>query len=44
MNHNLIDYNLDQQILLPEILRDWVEEDRLEQFVSDTVGFLDEDG
>lgn len=44
MNHIFLDYNQDKQMLLPKDLREWVEENNLEQFVSDTVDILDEDG
>jgi len=44
MNHNFIEYNQDQQHLLPKDLSEWVEEDSLERFVSDTIDYLDSEG
>lgn len=44
MSHNFIEYNQDQQHLLPKDLSDWVAEDSLEQYVSDTIDYLDSEG
>jgi transposase len=44
MSHNFIEYNQDQQHLLPKDLSDWVEEDSLEQYISDTIDYLDNEG
>lgn len=44
MSHNFIEYNQDQQHLLPKNHSDWVAEDSLEQYVSDTIGYLDSEG
>lgn len=44
MTHNFLEYNQDQQMLLPKDITEWVAEDSLEQFVSDTINVLDEDG
>jgi len=44
MSHNFIEYNQDQQHLLPKDLSEWVEEDSLERFISDTIDFLDSEG
>lgn len=44
MSYNFIEYNQDQQHLLPKDLSEWVEEDSLERFVSDTIDFLDSEG
>ena len=44
LRHNFIKYNQDQQHLLPKHLSDWVEEDSLERFVSDTTDYLDTNG
>ncbi|EMA27653.1 IS1182 family transposase [Haloarcula japonica] len=44
MSYNFIRYNQDQQHLLPKDLSEWVEEDSLERFVSDTIDFLDSEG
>jgi len=41
MSHNFIEYNQDQQHLLPKDISDWVEEDSLERFISDTIDYLD---
>ncbi len=42
MTSNFIRYDQDQQHLLPKDLSEWVEEDSLERFVSDTIDYLDE--
>ena len=39
MKHNFIEYDQDQQHL-----SEWVEEDSLERFISDTIDFLDSEG
>ena len=44
MSHNFIEYNQNQQHLLPKDLSEWVEEDSLERFVSDTIDYLDAEG
>ena len=44
MSYNFIEYNQDQQHLLPKDLSEWVEENSLERFVSDTIDFLDSEG
>jgi len=44
MKYNFIEYNQNQQHLLPKDLNEWVEEDSLERFVSDTVDYLDTEG
>jgi hypothetical protein len=44
MSHNFIEYNQDQQHLLPKDISDWVEEDSLERFISDTIDYLDTEG
>ena len=44
MTHNFIEYNQDQQHLLPKDISDWVEEDSLERFISDTIDYLDTEG
>jgi len=44
MNCNFIGYNQDQQHLLPKDLSEWVKEDSLERFISDTIDFLDSEG
>ena len=44
MSHNFIVYDQDQQHLLPKDISDWVEEDSLERFVSDTIDYLDTEG
>lgn len=36
MNHTFIEYNQDQQHLLSKDVSDWIEEDSLEQYISDT--------
>jgi transposase len=41
MAANFIQYDQDQQHLLPKDLAEWVEEDSLERFVSDTIDYLD---
>ena len=41
MKYNFIEYDQDQQHLLPKDLSEWVEEDSLERFISDTIDFLD---
>jgi len=43
MAANFINYDQDQQHLLPKDLAEWVEEDSLERFVSDTIDYLDND-
>jgi len=44
MSYNFIGYNQDQQHLLPKDLSEWVKEDSLERFISDTIDFLDSEG
>lgn len=44
MSHNFIEYNQDQQHLLSKSITDWVKEDSLERFVSDTIDMLDTQG
>jgi len=44
MTHDFIEYNQDQQHLLSKDISDWVEDDSLEQFISDTIDFLDSEG
>ena len=44
MSHNFIEYNRNQQHLLPKNVSDWVEEDSLERFISDTIDYLDTEG
>ena len=44
MVYNFIEYNQNQQHLLPKDISDWVEEDSLETFVSDTIDYLDSEG
>ena len=44
MTHNFIGYNRDQRHLLPKDISDWVEEDSLERFISDTIDYLDTEG
>lgn len=44
MTSNFIRYDQDQQHLLPKDLSEWVEEESLERFVSDTIDYLDEEG
>jgi hypothetical protein len=44
VSYNFIRYDQDQQHLLPKSVDDWVEEDSLEQFVSDVLDYLDEEG
>jgi len=44
MTHNFIDHNRDQQHLLPKDISDWVEEDSLKRFISDTIDYLDTEG
>jgi len=44
MSYNFIEYNQDQQHLLPKDLSEWVKEDSLERFISDTIDFLDSEG
>ena len=41
MSHNFIEYNQDQQHLLPKDVSDWVEEDSLERFISDSIDYID---
>jgi len=43
MTYNIIEYNQDQQHLLPKDLSEWVEVDSLERFISDIVDLLDEE-
>ena len=43
MTYNIIKYYQDQQHLLPKDLSDWVEDDSLEQFVSEIIDLLDEE-
>ena len=43
MTFNFIRYDQDQQHLLSKDLSEWVEEDSLERFVSDTIDYLDEE-
>lgn len=42
MNPNFIEYDQDQQHLLPKDFSEWVEEDSLERFISDTIETLTE--
>ena len=44
MSYNFIRYDQEQQHLLAKSVADWIEEDSLERFVSDTVDYLDEEG
>ena len=44
MTHDFIEYNQNQQHLLPKDVSDWVEEDSLERYISDTVDYLDTEG
>jgi hypothetical protein len=44
MTSNFIRYNQDQQHLLPKNVSDWVEEDSLESYISDTINHLDNEG
>lgn len=44
MTYNFLRYDQDQQHLLPKSIADWVEEDSLERFVSDTIDYLDNEG
>ena len=44
MTHNFIEYNQDQQHLMPKDLSEWIEEDSLERYVSDTIDYLDSEG
>jgi transposase len=39
---NFIRYDQDQQHILPKDLSEWVEDDSLERFISDTIDYLDE--
>ena len=41
---NFIQYDQDQQHLLPKNVADWVEEDSLERYVSDVVDHFDNEG
>jgi hypothetical protein len=41
MAANFIHYDQDQQHLLPKDLAEWVEENSLELFVSDTIDYLE---
>ena len=43
MTSNFIRYDQDQQHLLSKDLSEWVAEDSLERFVSDTIDYLNED-
>ena len=43
MTHNFVEYNQDQQHLLPKDISEWIEDDSLERFVSDTIDLLDEE-
>lgn len=44
MTHNFIEYHQDQQHLLSKDISDWIEEDSLEQYISDTIDYLDTEG
>lgn len=44
MTSNFIQYDQDQQHLLPKNLAEWVEEDSLERYVSDVIDHLDTEG
>ena len=44
MTHNFIEYNQNQQHLLPKDVSDWVEEDSLERYISNTIDYLDTEG
>ena len=44
MTYNFLRYDQDQQHLLPISITDWIEEDSLERFVSDTIDYLDNEG
>lgn len=39
MSYNFIEYTQDQQHLLPKDISNWVEEDSLEKFISDTIDY-----
>ena len=43
MTYNFIRYDQDQQHLLPKDLSEWVNEESLERFVSDTIDYLDQE-
>jgi len=43
VSYNFIRYDQEQQHLLAKSVADWIEEDSLERFVSDTVDYLDEE-
>ena len=43
MKYNFVNYDQEQQHLLPKSITDWIEEDSLERFVSDTIDYLDDD-
>ena len=43
MTHGIVEYNQDQQHLLPKDISEWVEDDSLERFVSDTIDLLDDE-
>ena len=44
MTSNFIQYDQDQQHLLPKNVVEWVEEDSLERYISDVVDHLDNEG
>src|SRR5699024_8768370 len=44
MTYNFIEYNQDQQHLLSKDISDWIEEDSLEQYISDTIDCRDSEG
>lgn len=44
MRHNFIEYSQDQQHLLSKDIFDWVEEESFEQYISDTIDYLDSEG
>lgn len=44
MTSNFIQYDQEQQQLLPKNVADWVEENSLERYVSDVIDHLDDEG
>ena len=44
MTSNFIQYDQNQQHLLPKNIAEWVEEDSLERYVSDVIDHLDNEG
>jgi len=44
VTYNFLNYDQEQQHLLPKSITDWIEEDSLERFVSDTIDYLDTEG